>query len=86
MTVNFHPVQAAKTSWNNASKPKKAAMVAGGAVATAAVATTIAAGIKGKSAADAQGIQKFTSKMRDGFTQIFDAVKTLPSKFHKSAE
>ncbi len=86
MTVNFHPVQATKTTWNNASKPKKAAMVAGAAVATAAVATTIAAGVKGKANPDAKGISKFTSRMKDGYTQIWNAVKSLPSKFHKASD
>lgn len=91
MTVSgIHPIQSLKTTWNNASKPKKAAMVAGGVLATGAVAATVAAVVKGKAPADAEGFAKITGKLKDGFTQVWNGVKGLPelvkAKFAKAPE
>lgn len=84
--TGIHPIQSVKTTWNNASKAKKAAMVAGAAVATGAVAATVAAVVKGKAPEDAKGISKFGKKLVDGYKQVFAGIKSLPSKIFKKAE
>ncbi len=80
MTVNgIHPVQSVKTTWANASKPKKAAMAAGTVAGAALVGATIAAGIKGKAPEGTQGFAKITGKFKDGFSQVLEALKGVPA-------
>lgn len=64
--TGIHPVQ----GFNNLSKPKKAAVVAGAAVAAGAVATTAVAFAKGKQP-DVKGLKA----IKAGYGIIFEAAK-----------
>ena len=64
--TGIHPIQA----FNNLSKPKKAAVVAGAAVTAAAVATTAVAYAKGKQP-DVKGLKA----IKAGYGIIFEAAK-----------
>ncbi len=64
--TGIHPVQ----GFNNLSKPKKAAVVAGAAVAAGAVATTAVAYAKGKQP-DVKGLKA----IKAGYGIIFNAAK-----------
>lgn len=84
--MGIHPVSAVKTTWANASKPKKAAMVAGTVATTAAVAATAVAAVKGKASADATGIKKLPSRMANGYKQVWKGIKSVPSKISEAIE
>ena len=66
---NIHPIQTAKTNWNNASGKKKVAIAAGTLAGAAAVGATVYAAVKG----DAQGVKGLKgigTKLVDGYKKL----------------